>query len=126
MTQRQQEEDFLADVKRRLDASADHIDELTRARLGAARRRAVEAGSRSRGWRLGDVRVAARGAQLAWLAGGFLLLLVLVIPQLQTPPAATQTVHLLDDMELLGASEDLEFYQDLDFYIWVADEQDQG
>ena len=51
---------------------------------------------------------------------------MLVIPQLQTPPAATQTVHLLDDMELLGASEDLEFYQDLDFYIWVADEQDQG
>jgi hypothetical protein len=29
-------------------------------------------------------------------------------------------------MELLGAAEELEFYQDMDFYLWVMDEQDSG
>lgn len=126
MKEERNEREFLADVRRRLDAGAEDIDELTRARLGAARRRAVEAGSRSRILRLGDVLVAGRGGRLAWLAGGLFLLLAILMPRLQTPTQAPQAMHLLDDMELLGATEDLEFYQELDFYIWVADEQDNG
>lgn len=117
---------FLDDVKRRLDKGAEEIDELTLARLGAARRRAVEAGSRRHSaWRLGDVLVAGLWGRTVWLAGGILLLaLVILRPPLSSP--VSQPLHLLDDMELLGSSEDLEFYQELDFFIWVADEPGEG
>ncbi len=126
MKHEQGEQDFLDRVKKRLDDSTDQIDELTLARLGAARRRAVEAGSeRHSMWSLGDVLVAGRSGRLAWLAGGVLLLLVLVTWRLQTPVAPLQT-QLLDDMELLSATEELEFYQELDFFIWAADEQNEG
>lgn len=117
---------FLDDVKRRLDKGAEEIDELTLARLGAARRRAVEAGGRRHAaWQLGDILVAGRWGRIVWLAGGLLLLALVVLrPPLSSP--ASQPLHLLDDMELLGSSEDLEFYQELDFFIWVADEQGEG
>ena len=117
---------FLDDVKRRLDKGAGEIDELTLARLGAARRRAVEAGShRHSAWHLGDILVAGRWGRVVWLAGGLLLLaLVFLRPPLFAP--ASQPLHLLDDMELLGSSEDLEFYQELDFFVWVADEPGEG
>ncbi len=126
MTEKPDEGEFLSRVKQQLDESSERIDELTLARLGAARRRAVEAASRDSHWRLGDVLVAGRGAQLAWLAGGLLLLLLFLIPNLQTPQQGLQAVQLLDDMELLGTTEDLDFYRELDFYLWVADEQDKG
>ncbi|MEJ2692567.1 MAG: hypothetical protein P8166_05755 [Candidatus Thiodiazotropha sp.] len=117
---------FLDDLKQQLDRGAEEIDELTLARLGAARRRAVEAGShRHSAWQLGDILIAGRWGRIVWLAGGLLLLALLMLrPPLSSP--ASQPLHLLDDMELLGSSEELEFYQELDFFLWVADEQGES
>lgn len=120
------EQEFLDQVKQRLDDTTDQIDELTLARLGAARRRAVEAGSHQHSiLSMGDILTAVRGRRFAWLAGGLFLLLLLATLRLQTPVPSTQPL-LLDDMELLSAAEELEFYRELDFFIWVADEQDEG
>jgi hypothetical protein len=126
MTEQQREEEFLERIKQRLDESAEQTDELTLARLGAARRRAVEAGSRRHGiWPLSDVLAAGRGRRYTWLVGAFLLVLLVAIWRLQMNAAPPQTL-LFDDMELLGAAEELEFYQELDFFIWAADERNEG
>jgi hypothetical protein len=122
------DEKFLEDIKQRLDTSADELDELTLARLGAARRRAVEAGSRSALYRLGDMLVIGRSGRLALLIAGLLLIASVIVlnPGFAPSEDRSQELSLMEDMELLGAAEELEFYQELDFYLWVADEQDAG
>jgi hypothetical protein len=122
------DDEFLEEIKQRLDSSTEELDELTLARLGAARRRAVEAGSRSAVFRLGDTLAIGHTGSLALLLVGTLLILSLVMldpgddPVLDNPHVSS----LMEDMELLGAAEELEFYQELDFYLWVTDDQDPG
>ena len=122
------DEEFLDEIKQRLESSANELDELTLARLGAARRRAVEAGSRPPILHLGDTLAIGRTGWVALVLAGMLLILSLMVLMPGSQPARDdlQAVSLMEDMELLGAAEDLEFYQDLDFYLWVTDEQDPG
>ena len=122
------DEEFLSEVKQQLQKSSDELDELTLAKLGAARRRAVEAASRSAVFRLGNVLSLGRGGMAILMLAGVLLIASVVLLKTAYPPVQQQLqpITLLEDMELLGAAEELEFYQELDFYLWVADEQDSG
>ncbi|MCG8016661.1 MAG: hypothetical protein JAY97_10635 [Candidatus Thiodiazotropha sp. 'RUGA'] len=119
---------FLSEVKQQLQKSSDELDELTLAKLGAARRRAVEAGSRSAVYRFGDVLSLGRGSMtILMLAGLLLIASAVLLNRANTPEQQqVQSITLLEDMELLGAAQELEFYQELDFYLWVTDEQDSG
>jgi hypothetical protein len=122
------DEEFLNQIKQDLDKSADELDELTLARLGAARRRAVETSSGSTTTRLGEILTLGRSGRVALvMVGLFLVASLLVVKSIQ-PPAQDQlqALSIMEDMELLGAAEDLEFYQEMDFYLWVTDEQDSG
>ncbi len=122
------DDEFLEEIKQRLESSTGELDELTLARLGAARRRAVEAGSRPAVLRLGDTLAIGRKGSLALLLAGTLLILSLVVLEPGYDPARDdlQVASSMEDMELLGAAEELEFYQDLEFYLWVTDDQDPG
>jgi hypothetical protein len=61
------------------------------------------------------------------MAGLLLVASILVLNSTQPPVQEPhQAISLIEDMELLGAAEELEFYQDMDFYLWVTDEQDSG
>ncbi|MES9970617.1 MAG: hypothetical protein ABW092_11335 [Candidatus Thiodiazotropha sp.] len=122
------DKEFLNRIKQDLDNSAEELDELTLARLGAARRRAVEAGSGSTGFHLADILVLGRGTRAVLVMAGLLLVASLLILRSTQPPPQDQlqALSLIEDMELLGAAEELEFYQDMDFYLWVTDEQDSG
>ncbi|PVV11761.1 MAG: hypothetical protein B6D77_06260 [gamma proteobacterium symbiont of Ctena orbiculata] len=122
------DEEFLNRIKQDLDKSTEELDELTLARLGAARRRAVEAGSGPATYRLGDILALGRTGKVVLVMAGLLLVASLLVLKSAQPPAQNQlqTLSLMEDMELLGAAEELDFYQDMDFYLWVTDEQDSG
>jgi hypothetical protein len=122
------DEAFLSEVKRQLESSSDELDELTLAKLGAARRRAVETAGRTSIFPISDVLTLGRGGMAILMLAGFLVIASVVVLKATHPPEKQQyqNLALIEEMELLGGEEALEFYQDLDFYLWVMDEQDSG
>jgi hypothetical protein len=107
----QQEREFLAKVRVELDRSTDDLDDLTVARLRAARRRALDARPRRFGW------LAAAGIAATAVAAG-LMAVALWTPV--TPPASG-----FESIELLGEA-DVDFYENLDFYHWLAENRQNG
>lgn len=102
---------FIAAAKAELDRSARQLDELTVARLRAARRKALE----------------ARPRRLAWLAAGGLATAALtatLVAFLLFTPAAAPPVSGLEQFELLSENDSLELYRDLEFYRWLAENTD--
>lgn len=99
-----------------LDACADDLDDLVVARLRAARLNAIE--------------VAEKKYQRpAWInpIGGLVTatLVVGVATMLWvTNPAPPR--HGMEDIELLASAENPEFYQDLDFYLWLEARERAG
>ncbi len=99
------DEQFGENIGQRLRDSEDSLDELTLARLRAARLHALE---------------TARPARPRLLAGGLagavtVAVLVLTVWWLQ-PPAVTPP---LEDVHLLSAGDDLQLLEELDFYLWL-------
>lgn len=110
MSDRLQEERFLASVRARLDRSAEELSPEIMNRLRQARRQAIEARPRRVPW-------------LVW-AGGLATAAVAILVMVLWWPAAPGLRHheaSLDDMELLTAGESLDVYEDLEFYRWLAD-----
>ncbi|MGE0861099.1 MAG: hypothetical protein AB7I01_10720 [Gammaproteobacteria bacterium] len=97
--------EFAARVRRRLDAGLDAQDALTLARLRAARLNALTVVPRRPAW-AAALPLAAACAALAIALG-----------HAHAPLGAAPG---LDDVELLADREPLEFYQDLEFYAWLA------
>ena len=88
--------------------AGDELDFITRSKLGAARARALEAASpRRSGW---------------WYAGGLtaaaVLALLLVLPQQR----GTDAVPAYDALEVMTDELEPEFYEDLDMYRWLAED----
>ena len=102
---------FIAAAKAELGRSAQQLDELTIARLRAARRNALE----------------ARPRRLAWLAAGGLATAALtatLVAVLLLAPAAAPPVSGLEQFDLLSENDSLELYRDLEFYRWLAEHAD--
>ena len=102
------EKAFTSKVAEQLDESINNIDELTQAKLTAARKRAVDRiGQRSRfpgfTWGLATAATVTLAVSL-WM----------VMPKDDLPPST------VDDLEMLTTFEPLEFYEELDFYQWLA------
>lgn len=106
---------FVERAKAALDQQVEALDPNRAARLRTARRTAL-AGLATRRprwvWATSGLAVAATVA--------FALLLWLTSPTTQGP------VPQLEDLELLTSSENLEFYEDLEFYDWLAQEGPTG
>ncbi len=126
MKSKPSEEEFLSRVKTTLDASSERLDELTQARLSAARRRAVEAATHQERLQIGEIlslrwlsqhRGLVATAATITLATAFMLSL-----NFSEPQTAVVTAQL-EDLELLSSSDDLELYENLDFYLWIDDDQ---
>jgi len=106
---------FVDDIRGVLDASADDIDAATRARLAAARRTAL---------------MPAR-APVSWLvpvAATASLALALVVGLVLWPEQNThdESVLAIDALPVLGSPDDLELYENLEFYQWLAEQQRVG
>lgn len=96
-----------------LDTRARDLDEITSARLRAARLRALDARPVPR-WR--SQWVALAGVATAAIA------VVLVAGPLWLRPAGPPPLSVagLEDLELLSTREHPEFFGDLEFYDWLA------
>lgn len=101
------EQEFLQAARTELDRSARELDELTVARLRAARLQAVAARPRRR-W------LAAAGLGAGALAAGVVAFLLVATPA--APP-----VTGLEQLELLSENDALDLYKDLEFYRWLAE-----
>lgn len=140
MTQDRDEAAFLARVKSTLDESEGRVDDITAARLRTLRREAVTVSSGAKrdvrstpeGWTPGMAAINAHRARRrpAWLLPTAGLATAATVATLavtlwSVPPAPTETLPL-DDLALLSDTEALEFYEELDFYLWLEHEQPAG
>ncbi len=102
---------FIAAAKAALDASTQQLDELTIARLRAARRQALDAHPR----------------RLTWLAAGGLAsaaLTATLVAFLLFAPTVAPPVSGLEQFDLLSENDGLELYRDLEFYRWLSEHAD--
>ena len=112
MSDKQQEQAFLTKVRQTLDDNAQGMDEFSVARLRAARHRALSAKPSRPLWPL-PAAVAS-----ALIAG-------VMVWQL-SDPGMPGMVAEVEDMELLMSEEGIEFYEDIEFYQWLAFNENAG
>jgi hypothetical protein len=115
MSESNSEKLFVARVRQALEQSAKDLDARTTFRLAGARRRALEHARRS----AKTVR-AARLSPLAGLAAvAALAVFLLVSPSTLRQP---QVYSGIEDVDILATSEAPDFYAELDFFTWLADQ----
>jgi hypothetical protein len=106
-------------ICRALDADIEALDPALEIRLARARRDAVERGLAGR-WRL---PVFGRFA----LAGAGALMVALIALSLWTRNKPHRLmVHNPDEFEIITAQEQMELYEDLEFYRWLAQQKKTG
>ena len=113
MTESREPDELLAQIRRELDASTERLDELTVARLRAARARALDAPRAKRPFEAWRWLVP-----LAGVATATVIVMALVRPNLSAPDGATLPSE--GDIELISAAAPLELLEELEFYEWLA------
>ena len=115
----EREQNWLAQARTLLDASAESLDAATLSRLNRARQQA-----------LAQRRAAPRWAFPAGMVSACMLLLALFVWNGRGAPGAESPLAHnagAGDLELVSSEDSLEFYQDLEFYAWLeAQDQDLG
>jgi hypothetical protein len=112
----QDKDQFLQQVTSTLEQSANELDDATLRELRRRRHEALAASEKRVTWLL-----PVGGLAMAATVAAFSVSLWMAAPQpgVETLPAA-------EDMALLGDAEALEFYEDLDFYLWLDEENEAG
>jgi hypothetical protein len=110
-------DEFAQRMQQALRKSEDELDELTLARLRAARSRALDAmpQRRARYWVLPASAVAA----VLLVVTAVMLSDTLQPGNGNTMVAPNGEVALVEDMEMLSSEASIEFLQDLEFYEWL-------
>ncbi len=110
---------FIKQIKQQLDQESKALDAETLSRLRQARARALSESDnrKSRQWSvLGGGAVAFASVSVLAIA----VWLSVPTNTLQNPPALAEAqITAFDDLELLAATEELEFYEDMEFYYWL-------
>ena len=113
MSDPNKEQQFIDNVKKALDIDAQNLDAGTQAKLTRARHRALDAGER-KGF---DLRQWFTIPVMGWATACILVLgLAFFVQQ------SNSTLPPLEDIDLLAAEDNLEFYDGLEFYAWLAEE----
>lgn len=109
------ERDVIEAARAALEREAGDLGARESVRLATARREALAAGShaaRVRPWAWGGLATAAAGAL------GLMLWLGTPHGPVAAPP--------VEDLDLLASAEGLDFYADLDFYLWLDEDGGAG
>ncbi len=130
------DEALLEAVREHLERSVAELPARDRARLAAARRRALEAldGSPKRSPKRSPDGSPKRWAprrgpgRLGWsLATAATLALAAALWLAHSPaPPPGELAEALPDLELLAGHADVDFYRELDFYAWLASQGGGG
>ncbi len=115
MSQREHDE-FVRRVRRQLDHSLQRLDPDTRRQLAERRRQALAQAAAPRPW-------LKPALSLALTTGLLILGLVLLWPD---PRASLPALPPLDDLELLSSKDELELFEELEFYQWLEQDHEQG
>ncbi len=98
-------------IKQTLDDSVDSLDAQTLSRIRQVRSRAIEqTEDRSLNW---------FGLMSGALATACVMVFAIMI-LLNSPDTSQMTP--IDDLDLISSSDNLELYEDLEFYEWLEDE----
>lgn len=109
------EQQLAARLGQQLRDSEDELDELTLARLGAARRKALAAAGQPPLWQ-----------RFGWSAGGFATAAVAVLAIVLWNGGQPPVPDLFgEDWEML-AEGDLQLIEELEFYDWLPEEEAAG
>ena len=122
----QNEQEFLKAVKTNLDNAEQSLDEVTLQRLHGARSRALESLT------IGNHQSEPKWSQ--WLMPASALATTAVITMLvinlsTVMPDVAQDKSMLsalEDIEILADEDELELYQELEFYQWLASKNELG
>lgn len=122
-------EDQLAEqAKSLLDSSADKVSLKVQMRLQAARYEALKTARQTQAEQVlntGNISINMPG-WLGTLSTTSVLASVFIIFSLVWFSPINQDVlqtPVFEDMEMLSGNNELELYQNLDFYIWLSDEE---
>lgn len=115
MTDHHDNDEMLQQVRRALDDSVDNLDEVTRARLQAARKRAVENAGRRTEW----LTWLRTGPSVALPVGAVAMVLVAIVSFQVLRPPSTITATDAEVLEMLATVDDLDVLQDMEFYEWL-------
>ena len=107
--------EFVGQAKVVLDRAVDEVDHATALRLQQGRFAALDVRAHRSSW-----RIWASGLAVASLAA----LAVLLWTQQVAPPQHAAVA--LDDFELVTSVENVELAEDLEFFHWLADDDQAG
>ena len=113
MTTEKRENNFVENAKRVLDQDTENLDGATVSRLRQMRYIARDK-AESNWWQ--KFRLPAAALVTASLIATFSYVQMRTSDELQT-------VKTIEDMEILASGEQLDLYEDYDFYAWLAEEQ---
>lgn len=118
MTTPKPDDVFVARVRAMLEESSAALDAGIRARLVRVRRAALDAGLAGkapapRRWRRWPV----------WAAVAAAVIVAAVYFNAPRPPAELAAISVAEDLEIIAAADDLEFFEQLEFYTWLAEEE---
>jgi len=105
------EDELTTNIRLALDESVDSLDANTLSKIRQIRSRAVE-------------KAEARHVNWPGIISGALAtacVMVFTVMILLQSPTTLQPVPI-DDLELLSSSEDLELFEDLEFYEWLEED----
>jgi len=105
---------FLADVKQHLDHSCDALDARTLSRLNSIRHAALEHKQK---------RFSPLWLSFGGMVTATFLVFSLNLTSLQFPGSATNAADNapIEDIEILTTTESLDFYEEYEFYQWLAE-----
>lgn len=106
---------FLEKARQALLATEDRLDAATLSRLREARTKAVEAAGKRSRW-LFRIPHWMRAGAFATAAAAVILFAVWMDPPKQELP-----VKSVDEFEIVLYADNLELYEDMDFFEWLAD-----
>jgi hypothetical protein len=120
MKTNQQEKRFLKKVKGLLSESAGNLDSQTRQRLKHIRLDALRSAEKKRARLFFSSRWATAGAFAAVMMAAIAIFFLL-----RTSPRDVSSQYI-EDYEIIASKEHFDLYENLDFYCWLAAEENEG
>ncbi len=119
MKQNRPDSEFVKKVRHALERSTEDLDPTVTTRLNQARQRALQLQrKKQRVW-----LTPQRWLPAAAIAAASILFVVLLHDY--RPPESHLTSGI-EDVEILASSDNPDFFQELDFYTWLAEEMDRA
>ncbi len=101
-------------AKKTLDCSIQNLDSHTLSRLQSARQTARSHSTETHAW-----------VQPAWALAAACLMIITIVLWNTDSPEITATLAF-EDVEILASADGWEFYEDLEFYAWLAENDQTG